>query len=284
MKNPIKTATIVAAALFCAAVVQTSFGASTTVLVGSGGDVFTPSTVSISVNDSVIWNWQGPFHSTTRTNNSPSGLWDSGVNSNPHFFTNTFSSAGNYAYFCSVHVNIGMTGLVQVASAALPPSVTITNPVNGAVFAAPANVTIQAAVSAGSTAVTNVQFLTNNVVLANEKSGPFSATANSLAAGDYTLSAIAQDSSGLSATNSVGISVVTPVTVTLTNASKLSGSDFEFSYSANIGLSYVVQRSSDFSTWVSLATNTAGSDPAIFDDPNATNDFDFYRVGRLPNP
>lgn len=292
MKNPFKTAIIVTAALFCAAVVQTSSAATTTVLVGSGGDVFSPDTVSISANDSVIWSWVGSFHSTTSGTNGahgddngvPSGLWDSGVASPTHSFTNTFVSAGTFFYYCSIHYPVGMTGQVLVASATLPPSVTITKPLNGAVFAAPANVTIQAAVSAGSTAVTNVQFLTNNVVVANENSGPFSTTANSLAAGAYTLSVIAQDSGGLSATNSVGISVVTPVTVTLMNDSKLSATDFEFSYSASIGLNYVVERSSDFINWVSLSTNTASSNPVLFDDTNATNGLDFYRVGQLPNP
>lgn len=177
-----------------------------------------------------------------------------------------------------------MTGQVLVASVTLPPSLAITNPMNGAVFAAPANVTIQAGVTNGSSTVTNVQFLVNSTVLANENSGPFSTVANNLTAGDYTLSAIAQDNNGLAATNSVDISVITPMTVSLTNASEPSANDFQFSYSADIGLSYVVQRSADLLTWTPLVTNKAASNPAVFDDSNATNSVDFYRVGRLPNP
>jgi hypothetical protein len=155
---------------------------------------------------------------------------------------------------------------------------------NGAVFAAPANVTIQAAVTNGSGSVTNVQFLVNNTVLANENSGPFSTVTNNLVAGDYTLSAIAQDNTGLAATNSVGISVITPTTVLLTNASNPTANEFQFSYSADIGLNYVVQRSADLLTWTALTTNKAASNPVVFDDSNATNNLDFYRVGRLPNP
>ncbi|HLX70010.1 MAG TPA: Ig-like domain-containing protein [Verrucomicrobiae bacterium] len=293
MKISLKTTTAIAMALFCVFPAQKSFAASTTVQVGLGGDVFSPPQVSISVNDSVIWNWQGIAHSTTSGTNGvpgddngvPSGLWDSTIIfSTPHFFTNTFTSPGAFTYYCSEHYFLNMTGLVLVATASLPPSIAITNPANGATFSAPANVIIQATVTNGSTAVTNVQFLVNNALQASENSGPFSTTANGLAAGAYTLSAVAKDNSGLSATNSVNISVVTPVTVSLTNLTKSSGNDFQFSYSANIGLKYVVERSANFTTWTPLATNMAGSDPVIFDDPNATNSLDFYRVGRMPNP
>lgn len=217
-------------------------------------------------------------------NGVPSGLWDSGVFSTPHFFTNTFASAGVFSYYCSIHYPFGMTGQVLVASVTLPPSLAITNPMNGAVFAAPANVSIQAGVTNGSGTVTNVQFLVNGSLLASENSGPFSTVTNNLPAGGYALSAIAQDNNGLAATNSIGISVVTPMTVSLTNASEPSADNFQFSYSADIGLNYVVQRSTDLLTWTPLITNTAASNPVVFDDSNATNNQDFYRVGRLPNP
>jgi plastocyanin len=290
----LKTATaIITALLFCVAPMQKSSAATTTVAVGPGGNVFSPSTVSISVNDSVIWDWKGIFHSTTSGTNGvhgddngvPSGLWDSTIiTSTPHFFTNTFTSAGVFSYYCTEHYFVGMTGQVIVASSTLPPTLAIINPANGSVFAAPATVSIEAGVTNGSAAVTNVQFLAGATVLASENSGPFSATANDLAAGSYTLSVIARDNNGRSATNSVDISVVTPVAVSLMNGSRASGADFQFSYSANIGLNYVVQRSRDLMTWTPLITNTAASDPVVFDDPNATNGLDFYRVGRLPNP
>jgi hypothetical protein len=145
-------------------------------------------------------------------------------------------------------------------------------------------VSIQAGVTNGSGTVTNVQFLVNNALLASENSGPFSAVTNNVPAGDYTLSAIAEDNNGLLATNSVGISVITPMTVFLTSPSNSSPNNFQFSYSADVGLNYVVQRSEDLLSWNSLITNTAASNPVIFDDSNATNSVDFYRVGRLPNP
>jgi plastocyanin len=295
VKTFLKTAiTLVASTLFSVSLAQKSSAATTNVLVGPGGSVtFSPSVVSISVNDSVIWNWQSTFHSTTSgtngvhgdDNGAPSGLWDSGlIFSTPHFFTNTFTSAGVFSYYCSQHYPFGMTGQVIVNSSTLPPTLAITNPTNGAVFAAPANITIQASVTNGSVAVTNVQLLVNNNLLASLSSGPYSAVTNNLSAGAYTLSAIAKDNNGLSATNSVAINVVMPATVFMTNSVRPSGNDFQFSYSTDIGLNYVVERSADLMSWIPLKTNKAASNPTIFDDSNATNDLNFYRVGRLPNP
>ena len=296
MNAYIKTAiAIVASALFCVAV-QNSSAATTNVTVGPGGaDIFSPATVSISVNDTVIWSWGSSFHSTTSGTNGvpgddngvPSGLWDSTIifSPPPHFFTNTFTSAGVFSYYCSEHYPFGMLGQVIVtASSPTPPNLVITAPANGAVFATPANVTIQASVTNGSGTVTNVGFLVNNNALTNESSGPFSAVTNNLAPGAYTLSAVALDNNGLLTSQSVTISVVAPAPVSLTNGSRLSGNDFQFSYSADIGLNYVVQRSADLLNWTSLVTNKAGSNPVLFDDPNATNSLDVYRVGRLPNP
>jgi plastocyanin len=275
-----------------------NFAASTTVTVGSPLDKFSPAVVSINAGDQVIWNWAAANHSSTSGTNGvhgddngvPSGLWDSGViASTPHTFTNTFSTPGNYAYYCQVHYfsPFFMTGAVLVASSTLPPGILITNPVSGAVFAAPANVTIRASVTNGSGGVTNVQFLVGANVLTNVPAAPFSATTNNLAAGSYTLSAIASDSGGLTATNSVSISVVTPVTTTMAGAKMLSGTNFQFSYGVNTGLAYVVQRSTNLISsayWISLVTNTALSNPVVFMDTQATNKAGFYRVGRMPNP
>jgi len=168
----------------------------------------------------------------------------------------------------------------------VPPTVSITNPVSGAVFAAPANVTIQAAVTNGSGAVTNVLFLVGSNALTNETTAPFSAVTNNLAAGSYTLSAIAADNNGLNATNTVTISVVTPVMVSLTNSALISGTNFHFGYLVNTGLSYVVQLSTNLSGagWIPLVTNLALSNPVVFVDIHATNKSGFYRVGRMPNP
>jgi plastocyanin len=294
MKNLTYAAFFAAISLWISS--QPVSGATTNVTVGFNGALrFSPTNVLISVNDSVIWQWisASPNHSTTSGTNDnhgddngvPCGLWDSGLTAGVgHLFTNTFTSAGVFSYYCSAHWNFGMTGQVFVASAAAPPTISITSPSPGTILAAPANVTIQAGVTNGSSAVTNVQFLAGTAVITNETSGPFSATTNNVEAGSYTLTVIAKDDNGLSATNAIPISVVTPVTVSLANLMKFSGTNFQFTYSVNTGLDYVVQRSTNLMVWVPLVTNTAASNPAVFVDTRATNSLNFYRVGRLPNP
>jgi plastocyanin len=257
--------------------------ATANVLVGSGGLVFTPATTNIAVNDQVIWTWAGNNHSTTSDTN---GLWDSLVNNSPHSFTNTFTSAGTFPYHCTIHVSFGMKGTILVASPNVPPTVSITNPASGTVFAAPANVTIQASVSDTNGMVTNVQFLVGANVVTNKTTAPFFGVTNNLAAGSYTLFAIASDNNGATATNQVTISVVAPVSVLLSAPQPVPPGKFRFTYTANAGLSYIVQSSSNLLSpnWTTLVTNTAGSGSINFTDLNASFNPGFYRVGRLPNP
>src|ERR1700745_11454 len=113
---------------------------------------FTPNDVSINVNDSITWTWVGSPHTTT----SDTGLWDSGVFGAGHTFTRAFTSAGSFPFHCTVHPF--MTGTINVQSADVPPTVMISNPTNGSVFAAPATLTLTATASDSDGSVTNVQF------------------------------------------------------------------------------------------------------------------------------
>jgi len=108
---------------------------------------------------------------------------------------------------------------------------------------------------------------------------------NSLAAGNYTLSAIASDNLGAKATNTTSLSVVTPLALT-SSSPQLSAAGFRLNYAANTGLTYVVQRAINLivPNWISIITNTAASNPMVFVDTHATDSPGFYRVGRLPNP
>lgn len=171
------------------------------------------------------------------------------------------------------------------SAAGPPPTISITNPANGAVFAAPANEKIAANATVSSGAVTNVQFFTNNVSVGKVTTPPFTLTPT-LGAGNYALTAVAT-AAGVSATSGVvNISVVTPIAVTLTNAKTSSKTNFQFTYVANVGLNYIIQRSGSLAppNWVPLATNVAAGNPTNFTDTHATSNPAFYRVGRLPNP
>jgi plastocyanin len=248
--------------------------------------LFFPATTNIATGDSVLWTWNSTGITPHSTTSDTNGLWDSTSVPAPHTFTQTFTSAGTFPYHCTIHVTLGMKGTIIVAAANLPPSVTITNPVSGTVFTAPANVTIQASASDTNGTVTNVQFRVGANVVTNKATAPFFGVTNNLAAGSYTLFAIASDNSGTTATNQVAISVVTPVSVLLSAPQPVPPGKFRFSYTANTGLSYIVQRSTNLlsTNWITLITNTAGSGSVNFTDINATVNPGFYRIGRLPNP
>lgn len=271
---------------FCA---LTAPALTATVGVGNANtDTFTPAVTNITAGDTVSWVWNSSsilFHDSTSTN--PALTWSSPTtNRTGYVFSFTFTNAGSYPYLCTVHTLQHMTGAVIVAAAPLPPTVAITNPANGAVFSALANIKLGASATASGGSVTNVRFLQGAAVLTNLTAAPYAYTVSNLAAASYTFSAVATDSGGLSATNSITNSVVTPVAVALTAPKKIPPASFQFSYSANTGLSYVVQRSTNLlsTNWLPLATNTAASNPVTYTDTTATVSPGFYRVGRLPNP
>jgi plastocyanin len=258
---------------------------------GNAADVFVPATNNINVNDQVVWVWEGNMHSSTSgaaTTNSimPNGLWDSGITNPPHSFTNKFAAAGSFPYFCLNHFNKGMIGLINVAAADVPPTISITNPPDGANLSAPASITLAATASDADGTVTNVQFFQGATSLGNMATSPYSVPVNNLAAADYTFSAVATDNAGLTATNAITIHVVTALPIVLSAPQFLSSTDFRFDYTANPGLSYIIQRAPDLSSgiWTTLSTNVATGSPMLFDDTAVSGSPAFYRVGLLPNP
>ncbi len=267
--------------LFCLAVPLSGVGATANVNVVNFA--FNPSTTNINVGDTVVWSWVpgGLFHNVTSTD-TPQAWPASATLNGPATFSVTFTKGGIFPYECTVHL---FKGSINVASASVPPDVFITSPTAGAVFSEPANVTIQVTATNNDNTVTNIQFLVGSSVLTNETVPPFSAVTDGLAAGDYTLSAIASDNMGLTATNSVAISVVTPAPIVI-SALQTSSTSFQFDYTATPGLQYVVQYSTNLNlpNWTPIVTNMATGNPETFVDTNATNNPAFYRVGQMPNP
>jgi plastocyanin len=192
-----------------------AFGATNIVTIGSF--FFSPASTTVNVGDTVTWsNAVFTAHDSTR-----SGLWASGQLNQGQRFSFVFTNAGSYPYFCAIHIvsHPEQAGTVSVVAAPNnPPTVLITNPPNGTVFAAPANVTVQASAS-DDVSVTNVQFLIGSIVLGNDTTSPYSAVTNGLPAGAYTLSAVASDNVGAKATNSISITVNPnqPPSVSITN-------------------------------------------------------------------
>lgn len=72
-------------------------------------------TTTVTVGDTVKWVWQSSGHSTTR--DEEPDTWDSDVQATPFSFTHRFLVPGNYAYHCTPHQFLGMTGTVVVQAA-----------------------------------------------------------------------------------------------------------------------------------------------------------------------
>ncbi|RLU81554.1 plastocyanin [Streptomyces griseocarneus] len=74
-------------------------------------DSFDPQSVTVQVQDTVVWINQDPENHTTT---SDSGVWNSGVLSTGQSFPFTFGTAGTFPYHCEIHRF--MTGTVVVTS------------------------------------------------------------------------------------------------------------------------------------------------------------------------
>jgi plastocyanin len=107
------------------------------VAVAPGGTLtFDPSTVNISVGDTVRWTWEASGHSVTSGAPctadgqfcSPSNTnCSTCVLSNVGFvYEFTFTQAGSFSYFCCAHCAFGMTGVVNVSASSPTPTPTAT--------------------------------------------------------------------------------------------------------------------------------------------------------------
>ena len=92
------------------------------------------------------------------------------------------------------------------APANTPPTASITSPSSGATFTAPASITINASATDSNGSVTRVDFFNGSQLLGSDTSAPYSYTWGSVAAGTYSLTAVAYDNGGAS-TASAAVSV-----------------------------------------------------------------------------
>jgi len=252
--------------------------------VSIGDNVFTPSSVTINVNDTVQWSWIGANQHSSTGNGTPA-LWDSGIHGNGSTFSFTFASAGSFPYHCNVHAL--QTGTVTVQAANQPPRVGITVPANNATFSAPWTGTLQATNSDPDGTVVRVQFLagTNSLGTVTNPTATATLHVTNIAAGNYTLTAKATDNQGAVTTSAgVTIHVVTPAPLVLSSPQRILPSTFQFDFTTTTNLKYVIERSVDLANFMPLATNTATGSTATFSDTSATGPGQYYRVKLQPNP
>ncbi|MCI0743962.1 MAG: Ig-like domain-containing protein, partial [Verrucomicrobia subdivision 3 bacterium] len=156
----------------------------------ASGFSFVPPVININVGDTIVFSGGANFHTVTGSSASEafcgSGLYTTCMV--------TFDVVGSFPYHCIPHRSFGMTGLVNVAGANLPPTVTLTSPTNGSVFSAPGRFTISAnAMDTGGGTIGSVQFFAGATSLGSDTDSPYQVAVSNLAAGMYVLTARARD-------------------------------------------------------------------------------------------
>jgi predicted phage tail protein len=161
---------------------------------------------------------------------------------------------------------------VTVQGANRAPMVTLTSPASGASFTAPASIAMTASASDPEGQLTRVDFLNGTTVVGTDTTGPYAFTWSNVAAGSYTLRAVAHDAAGASATSAA-------VTVTVTTGSSGPPRTVMFTASSNHATavtSYLLEvfaSGADPATATPVATSDLGK-PA----PAANNDITVDRA------
>jgi hypothetical protein len=201
----------------------------------------------------------------------------------PFTITGNINAPGSYVLTAVATAGgVSTTSAAVNISVALATTIAITAPADHSVFTAPATVNLTVNASAG---VTNVSYFNQRTLLGSSQVAPFSLTASNLPAGAYIVSAVATAGGTSTTSEFVHFTIVDPVAIVL-SAPVVNNGSFSFTYSANPGLTYLVQKASAINSsgvfdWSSVATNTASSDSSSFSEPLTSDTAHFYRVGRV---
>ena len=259
--------------LSCGSLLLLAFsGSAANFTVTTSGFQFVPSSITISVGDTITWN--NLFSHTVTGDSVAEPFCGSGF---PGASCSvTFNAAGSFSYRCIPHAGFGMAGSVTVNAAGVAPSVAITNPPNNALFSAPAAVTIGVQATDADGSVASVQLLTNGVAGVTDSAAPFSFSLSNLAQGTYTLRARATDNQALSATSApVNIRVVNRPALSFTRG---SNGPVELQFTTVAGVSYVIEQSAVLTNFSAIVTNPGNGGTLHYSETNGAGGQGFYRV------
>ncbi len=140
--------------------------------VNVGNYFFNPSSLNVSVGDTVRWVWLNGSHTTT-SSSVPAGAstWDHMINSTNTFYEYPVTVAGTYNYVCTPHAGMGMVGSFVAAGAA--PTLVLT-PSNQNVSSTSGNTSFDVTSNSNWTATSNVSWCT--VTNSGSGNGTISAT------------------------------------------------------------------------------------------------------------
>jgi len=243
------------------------------VTVTDDGFGLSPDTVNIVAGESVSWidDGSGPFKIMSDT-----GAW-------PSFYTPGelyFTQPGTYGYQDDFE-NLGTV----VVTPNIPPAVTITRPTNNTVLTPPATFNFSANASdTDADGLSDVKFYVGTNLVDDIFASPFTVTVTGLAAGTYTLTAIAYDNVDATSTNQVTITVGNSLPILL-KSTRIAAGTFRFDVSGlTIGKTNIIEATTNLASaasWVFLSTNVASSSTMSFTNP-ATFSQRNYRLVQLP--
>ena len=132
----------------------------------------------------------------------------------PYSVSVTLNTAGTYQFTAVATDSDGVTTTSSAVSVTVggatnqPPTVSLTSPASGATFTAPASVGISASAADSDGTVARVDFYQGSTLLNSDTTSPYGYTWTNVAAGSYSVTAVARDDDGATTT-----STAMPVTV-----------------------------------------------------------------------
>ncbi len=154
---------------------------------------------------------------------------------------------------------------VSAASNQLP-TVSITSPIAGQAFTAPASLTMTAAASDSDGTISGVDFYVGSQLIATDTSSPYSASWTNVAAGSYSLTARARDNSGGTKTSSAIAMTVTSAAPNPTTLVFTASAD----HATNVtSYTVAIYRSADPVTGSPVATRDLGKPTPVSGDISA---------------
>ncbi len=143
-----------------------------------------------------------------------------------------------------------------------PPTVSITSPASGATFTAPATIALAAAASDTDGAVAKVEFRAGSQLIGTDTTSPFGMSWTNVAAGNYTVTAVATDNNGATATSAIPVTVngggsppPRPTTVVFVASTNHASSVTSYSIA--------IRRAGDPATANPVATRDLGKPPIV---------------------
>ncbi|MBL0125099.1 MAG: DNRLRE domain-containing protein [Betaproteobacteria bacterium] len=178
----------------------------------------------------------------------------------PYTASDAAVAPGTYAYTAKAYDNGGATTTTAAASVRVDalPAVSLTAPVGGASYPAPASITLTASAADSDGTIVKVEFYRGTTLAGTANAAPFTVADANVPAAAYSYTAKAYDNDG-------GITTSAPINVTVTPPQALY-----YIHADQIGTPRAITKSSDNTKVWEWSNAESFGDNAPNEDPNAT--------------